>query len=178
MGGEVEEPVNSSNLINRLQPLFFFLRELVLQPRLHKVLAESFLGLLASCHTFILDKWFFEYFFNAPLNHQSAGKSLKVQGGLWFGFVLGFGLVFFLSFVVGLPTSDYWWLLTESVLWSICWVWVLKFWSRCLVNLWRWADCSLHNKYLGCSFTRFGFSSEASFFLAPALCFAIFLLRQ
>lgn len=58
MGGEVEEPVNSSNLINQLQ-LFFFFEKLVLQPPFHKVLTESFLGSLASCHTFILDKLFF-----------------------------------------------------------------------------------------------------------------------
>lgn len=65
MGGEAEEPVNSSNLINRLQ--LFFKEKLVLQPLLHKVLAASFLGSLASCHTFILDKRFFEYFFKIHL---------------------------------------------------------------------------------------------------------------
>lgn len=54
MGGEVEEPVNSSNLINQLQ--LFFKEKLVLQPPFHEVLTESFLGSLASCHTFILDK--------------------------------------------------------------------------------------------------------------------------
>lgn len=56
MGEEVEEPLNSSNLINRLE---LFEEKLVLQPPLHKMLAESVLGLLSSCHTFILNKRIF-----------------------------------------------------------------------------------------------------------------------
>ena len=78
MGEEVEEPLNSSNLINRLE---LFEEKLVLQPPLHKMLAESVLGLLSSCHTFILNKriFFLIYFFNAPLRLPTGEKSLKTH---------------------------------------------------------------------------------------------------
>lgn len=78
MGEEVEEPLNSSNLINRLQ---LFKEKLVLQPPLLKMLAETVLGSFFPAVT--LSLWindFFKniYFFNAPLRLQTGEGSLKM----------------------------------------------------------------------------------------------------
>lgn len=59
MGEEVEEPLNSSNLINRLQ---LFKEKLVLQPPLLKMLAETVLGSFFPAVT--LSLWINDFLFN------------------------------------------------------------------------------------------------------------------